>query len=86
MIQMKMFLSSRTGKSHRGFRFMVDLLLLLELLLELGGADDLTEGGEGGFDEADDVVICFFSTVGLIDMSRDSQASYSTFIEVSKIN
>ncbi|KAM1147905.1 hypothetical protein ACFX15_038911 [Malus domestica] len=62
---------------------MMDLLLLLELLLGLGGADDLTEGGGGGFDEADDVVICFFSAVGLIDMSRDSQASYSTFIKVS---
>ncbi|KAM1378120.1 hypothetical protein ACFX13_040255 [Malus domestica] len=80
-----MFLPSRMGKSHGGFRFMMDLLLLLELLLGLGGADDLTEGGGGGFDEADDVVICFFSAVGLIDMSRDSQASYSTFIKVNEI-
>lgn len=78
MIQMKMFLPSRTGKSHGGFRFMVDLLLLLKLLLGLGGADDSTEGGGGGFDEADDIVICFFPAVGPIDMSRESQASYDS--------
>lgn len=70
MIQVKIFVPSRTDKSPVGFRFMVDLLLLIKLL-GLGGADDTTEE-EGGFDEAADVVVCFFTAVDPIGMSQPS--------------
>ncbi|KAM0983157.1 hypothetical protein ACFXTH_015977 [Malus domestica] len=67
MIQVKIFLPSRTDKRHVGFRFMVDLLLLIKLL-GLGEADDTTEE-EGRFDEAADVVVCFYTAVDPIDIS-----------------